>query len=348
MHLNLIVQQLVFSIFLINIVECFEPITMTALGTAVAGAGYWLFGDGGTKRREKVADTLNYCSYYECCTPKHIVYDIEGLKADLQKKLFGQHIVNATLIPALRAHVKNLHKSEKPLVMSFHGNIGTGKNHVADLIIKHFYKAGENSTYVYKYRARKDFPVESEVDQYRVKLMDDISKAIKKCARSIFVFDEVEKIPAGVFESIASILDYHSHVSGMDFRQAIFIFLTNAGGDEIAHALDKIMEKGTFREQTKMNDFEYIAEIAAYNIKGGLKKSSIITSGLIDHFLPFLPLERRHIENCVRAEFEKLNREPEEDEISHIIEEYVSYQGLFSKYGCKRLNKKIQAMTEEW
>lgn len=82
--------------------------------------------------------------------------------------LFGQHIVNATLIPALRAHVKHLRTSEKPLVMSFHGTMGTGKNHVTDLIIKRFYKKGENSKYVYKYRARKDFPLESEVDKYRV------------------------------------------------------------------------------------------------------------------------------------------------------------------------------------
>lgn len=136
------------------------------------GASYWLFGasEDASKRREKVADGLNYCSYVECCTPKHIVYDIEGLKADLQKKLYGQHIVNATLIPALRAHVNNLHISEKPLVMSFHGNMGTGKNHVTDLIIKHFYKSGENSAYVHKYRARKDFPVESEVNHYRVSM----------------------------------------------------------------------------------------------------------------------------------------------------------------------------------
>lgn len=135
-----------------------------------SGAGYWLFGskENGGSRREKIRDTVDYCSYFECCTSKHIVYDIEGLKADLQQRLYGQHIVNATLIPALRAHVKNLDSSEKSLVMSFHGTMGTGKNHVSDLIIKHFYKNGENSKYVHRYRARKDFPVESEVDQYRV------------------------------------------------------------------------------------------------------------------------------------------------------------------------------------
>lgn len=143
----------------------------------------------------------------------------------------------------------------------------------------------------------------------------EIETAIRSCKQSLFVFDEVEKMPAGVFESIASILDYHSHVEGVDFRKAIFIFLTNAGGDEIANALEGIMAKGTYREQTKIQDFEYIAEVAAYNVKGGLKKASIITSGLIDHFLPFLPLERRHIASCVKAEFRKLEHNPKEEDV---------------------------------
>lgn len=144
----------------------------------------------------------------------------------------------------------------------------------------------------------------------------EIEAASRLCKKSIFVFDEVEKMPAGVFESVASMLDYHSHVDGNDFRQSIFIFLTNAGGDEIANALEGIMAKGTYREQTEIHDFEYIAEVAAYNVKGGLKKASIIKSGIIDHFLPFLPLERRHVANCVRAEFRKLNRVPTEENVT--------------------------------
>lgn len=119
-------------------------------------------------RRDKLRDTVDPCNYYECCTPKHIIDDIDGLKADLQKRLFGQHIVNSTLIQTLRAHINNIESSEKPLVMSFHGTMGTGKNHVTDLIIKNFYKYGENSKYVHRYRARKDFPVDSEVEIYRV------------------------------------------------------------------------------------------------------------------------------------------------------------------------------------
>lgn len=149
----------------------------------------------------------------------------------------------------------------------------------------------------------------------QVRLMKEIEEAISSCQRSIFVFDEVDKMPSGVFESIATVFDYHSTFGKIDFRQAIFIFLTNAGGNEISMALDSMMAKGTYREQTKIHDFEIIAETAAYNVKGGLNKASIITSGLIDHFLPFLPLERRHIANCVRAEYKKLNKEPKEEDV---------------------------------
>lgn len=98
----------------------------------------------------------------------YIPFDIEGLKEDLQDNLFGQHIVNVTLIPALRSHINNLQRSQKPLVMSFHGTPGTGKNYVADMIVKHFYTRGDNSKYVYRYRGRIDFPLESEVNFYRV------------------------------------------------------------------------------------------------------------------------------------------------------------------------------------
>lgn len=139
--------------------------------------------------------------------------------------------------------------------------------------------------------------------------------AVRACSRSIFIFDEVDKMPSGVFESIASLLDHHSHIDGVDFRKSIFIFLSNAGGTEIGNALDGIMSKGRYREQTNIQDFEQIAEAAAYNVKGGLKSASMITSSLIDHFMPFLPLEKRHVERCVYAEFRRLNKIPTDEQI---------------------------------
>lgn len=122
-------------------------------------------------------------------------------------------------------------------------------------------------------------------------------------------------MPPGVFESIASLLDHHTHINFVDFRKAIFIFLSNAGGVEISNALENHMNSGKYREQTGIHDYERILEAAAYNLEGGLKNAGIITSSLIDHFVPFLPLEKRHIEKCVRKQFERLGKNPTDEDV---------------------------------
>lgn len=122
-------------------------------------------------------------------------------------------------------------------------------------------------------------------------------------------------MPAGVFESITSLLDHHSNVYGVDFRSSIFIFLSNAGGTEISDALEDLMRHGKYREQTTIYNFERIAETGAYNVDGGLKHTGMISSSLIDHFVPFLPMEKRHIEKCIVAEFKRLGQIATEEQI---------------------------------
>lgn len=134
-------------------------------------AGYWLGwtkNDEGKTRTERIVDNVKNAHFFEFCSTPYIPYDIETLKLELQDHLYGQHIVNATLIPALRSHINHIHHSQKPLVMSFHGTPGTGKNYVSDMIVKHFYAKGDQSKFVHKFRGRIDFPLESEVDFYRV------------------------------------------------------------------------------------------------------------------------------------------------------------------------------------
>lgn len=147
----------------------------------------------------------------------------------------------------------------------------------------------------------------------QTRLWREILDAIIKCKRSIFVFDEIEHMSAGIFEMLFSILDYHNHIGYTDFRHAIFIFLTNAGGNAISNVLEGLMARGVIREQTKIQDFEPILETYAENINDKMK--SIVTSGLIDHFIPFLPLERRHIADCVRIVYKKLNRKHSREDI---------------------------------
>lgn len=149
--------------------------------------------------------------------------------------------------------------------------------------------------------------------------------AAKACSRSLFIFDEVDKIPAGVLDSLTSIIDHHNTVDGVNLRHATFIFLSNAGGTEISDKLLQLTANGMLREETQLYHFEKMTETAAYNIMGmeftlpsmlstilnkmpfvgGLRKANMIEASLIDHFIPFLPLEKRHIEKCIISDFKR-------------------------------------------
>lgn len=289
---------------------------------------------------------LTYCRYNECCIDDYIPADIygnfekqilyfnfenniffifvfffllilyKGLERDLKNKLYGQHIVVKHLIPALRGQFNNNRQSKKPLVISFHGTPGTGKNYVSDFIANRLYKNGLQSRYVYKFLGRADFPLSSQSSHYGAELTRKVRDAIMLCPRSLFIFDEVDKMPPGVFESLTSLLDHHTYLNGYDFRQATFIFLSNTAGVAISTHLADLMKQGKWREDTQLQDFEKIIEIGAYNLQGGLQKASIIESHLIDHYIPFLPLEKEHVKKCIIEEYGKyVLRAPDEEKI---------------------------------
>ncbi len=52
-----------------------------------------------------------------------------------------------------------------------------------------------------------------------------VEQTVKECENSLFVFDETDKIPIGLVDSIKAYIDYHSEVDGIDFRKSVFIFL---------------------------------------------------------------------------------------------------------------------------
>lgn len=48
---------------------------------------------------------------------------------------------------------------------------------------------------------------------------------VSACARSIFIFDEMDKMHAGLIDAIKPFLDYYDHLDGVSYQKAIFIFL---------------------------------------------------------------------------------------------------------------------------
>lgn len=178
-----------------------------------------------------------------------------GLRVDLENKLFGQHIASRIILKAVSGFMSN-DNPKKPLVLSLHGWTGTGKNFVSELIAENIYKEGMDSNFVHVFTSEHHFPHSSQIDTYRVwwvklytlswntvtlcccaflyecacvspqsQLQQWIKGNVSNCARSMFIFDEMDKMHPGLIDSIKPYLDYYDKLDGISYRKAIFIFL---------------------------------------------------------------------------------------------------------------------------
>jgi ATP-dependent Clp protease ATP-binding subunit ClpA len=331
-----LIRYVLITSALLQIAFTIEPITTSIV--VAAGAFF------GTKYFDKIK--LNsYCKYHECCMPNLIPHDILSLKEKLENKLFGQHIVQDKMFKAIASHYENIEKSKKPLVMTFHGKQGTGKNYVASMIAEAIFEKGTKSQYFHLFHGSQ-YEGGDRVYEHQREIKKEIFDAVEKCPYSVFVFDEVDKMPPKIFNTITSVLDHHGIVRGKDFTKSIFIFLTNYGGDEITKILYQLVKfDGLFREETKLHHFESIVRNDVFHQEGGLQESNLIKSAVIDFYLPFLPLEKKHVKKCIEAEYINFGREYVTEDMVKEIMNYVGFHEdtSFSHTGCKTVYAKVQA-----
>lgn len=77
---------------------------------------------------------------------------------------------------------------------------------------------------------------------------------------------------------------------------------------------------------------------------GGLWHSELIQKHLITAFVPFLPLERKHVKMCIENVLVLKNITATTDLVNKVADE-LQYSpgrtGLFSTSGCKRVEEKV-------
>ncbi|XP_060697117.1 torsin-1A-like [Hemiscyllium ocellatum] len=286
-----------------------------------------------------------YIHYIKCedCDENWIELDIKGLEEDFTNKLFGQHIASEVIIKALKGSASNPNP-QKPLTMSLHGYSGTGKNFVSRLIAQNLYRKGLDSKYVHMFVSTLHFPHVQFIDQYQSNLRGWIHGNVSQCARSMFIFDEMDKMHPGLINAIKPFLEYSSVVDKVDYRKAIFIFLSNTGGDKISEFTLNILMNGKERESIKLSQLEEeLSSTVFNNSNSGFWQTALIQNNLIDHFIPFLPLEFKHVESCVRAEIASRGKSISESIVSTIASNMVYYpeEKLLSLKGCKTVASKV-------
>jgi len=318
--------------------ESIEPITTgLAVGTAMLGSLMISF-------YPKLKS-----HFFEVCDDQWINPRMVDLQTNLTARLHGQHLVIAPVVQALRAHIRNPNPS-KALVMSFHGWTGNGKNYVSNIIADHLYKEGRNSKFVHTFIATHHFPHNSQIDIYKDQLREWIMTNTSMCERSLFIFDEIDKQPEGLIEAVKPFLDHYNKIGGINYRRNVFIFLSNAGGNEISQHAYEQWQKGGIREDLTLHEMEEIIHNTAFNEEGGLRRSSVLDKNLVSIFIPFLPMERRHIVLCIEDDLHFKNVTVKRHIVEKIADEMrfsPSDTKLYSNTGCKRVSDKVDLVIEE-
>uniref|UniRef100_A0A493TRV5 Torsin-1A n=1 Tax=Anas platyrhynchos platyrhynchos TaxID=8840 RepID=A0A493TRV5_ANAPP len=265
------------------------------------------------------------CRLLECCNVKDTL-NFSVVKMDLERKVFGQHLAVQLVLRALNANIHSK-RPKKPLVMSFHGWTGTGKTFLSSIIAENLYQPGApRRRFVHHFNTVLHFPHASHVHLYKEQLQNWIRGNVSACPRSLFIFSEMDQMPHGLIDSITPFLGYHEEIDGVYYGKAIFIFLNNAGGDKITEiALDY------WRRPKGREDIPYLCP-------------QLIQKNLIDYFIPFLPLEYKHVKECVREEL-RAQGHPEDEgiitEIASSMIDYPSEEDIYSSKGCKTVASRV-------
>uniref|UniRef100_A0A8C2C5G3 Torsin family 1 n=1 Tax=Cyprinus carpio TaxID=7962 RepID=A0A8C2C5G3_CYPCA len=274
----------------------------------------------------------------EDCNEKWINFSKYGLKYDLETKLYGQHVAAQVILKTVTGFMNN-ENPKKPLVLSFHGSTGTGKTFASQLIAKNIYKKKTISSFVHLFSVTAHFPHKEKIDTYKTQLQEWIRGNVSICPHSMFIFDEMDKMHLGLIDILRPYLDFSENLNGVSYRKAIFIFLSNAGGEKIVEVALDFWKDGREREEIQLKDLETALSLSVFNNKNsGFWHTSLIDKNLVDFFVPFLPLEYKHIIQCGLAEMVSKGHAPDKEVVETMARDlnyFPKEERVFSMQGCK-------------
>ena len=278
------------------------------------------------------------------CLDSEFVKNISGIGDALKEKLHGQHIAQKIITVALQNHF-NKNNARKPLVLSFHGWTGTGKNYVSSIITEHIFKDKMHSSFLHKFIVPLHFPHKSEVNTYNEHIKQWIRGNISHCRKGgLFIFDEMDKIHPGMMGTIKdAILDFRGKSPSAGYQNMVFIFLSNSGGQAINdHVLRHVFD-GKLRESLTLSELENLFYKMTKDTPD-MWFADLVKEDVIDHIVPFLPLERMHIKQCIRKDLRNKGfnfKETIVTDVADQMEYFPPGHEFFSVSGCKKVSSRV-------
>lgn len=271
----------------------------------------------------------------------HIHMDVDKFEHVFDQNVFGQHIAKYVLTNTLRNISKRMQNDTKlssnPLVFSFHGWTGVGKNFVTKQLLYGF-----DNARVTTFLVPLHFPHNSEDERYKDEIQRWVKGNITMCYVNLFVFDEMDKATPGLLEGLLNVMKQIQLIE-MEKTWIIFLFLSNSRGHQINNFLFTEMSRGKQRNEIT---YDQILPVLNEDKSSDEWYKEFNRQALIDTFVPFLPLSKHHVHQCIEKDLLKKGRQPSAELIDLISDEMHYIQPIkdgdtFSITGCKRVSDKV-------
>merc|ERR1711970_571350 len=206
-----------------------------------------------------------------------------------------------------------------------------------------------DSRFINYYSSTRHFKEADKVIEYGATLQHEIESNLTVCDRQLYIFDEARRYPPKLLDSLAQYFDQGSPQSSKAAR-SVFMFIYE-GDEPVVEWAIELNRGGINRDDITLRQAE--ERLVPYVMGDeSLQESTLVRNGLIQHHLPFLPLEQAHVRRCIRDAILSSGKRPTKEDLEEMIDtvhsEVVFYhEETFSTFGCKKITSKVRALLDQ-
>ncbi len=172
-----------------------------------------------------------------------------------------------------------------------------------------------------------------------------IFRNLSSCAINLVIFDELENASEAVVKGIERVLTDLKELR-LNSTRIVVVLISSSGGTHINSLVYDHFRTGISRE-----------DIRTANVLESLKATeaaqwvlNLHSEGLIDEVVPFLPLERKHVAQCIELDVEtKRETCANPHVVAQVLNELEFFpqdDPLYSVAGCRRVGTKVDLVLE--
>ena len=268
------------------------------------------------------------------------------LEEELHKRVVGQQEAIESISDAVRRSKAGLQDSKRPIgSFIFLGTTGVGKTELAKALADFLFNNENAMTRIdmseYQERHAVSRLIGAPPGYVGYDEGGQLTEAVRRKPYSVILLDEIEKAHPDVFNILLQVLDDGRLTDNkgrvVNFKNTIIIMTSNMGSHIIQESFEKINElnKDEILAKTKLEVYE-------------LLKKSIRPEFLnrIDEVIMFEPLTRDNVTEIVRIQFNQIQKQLAEQQITINITqeaiEWLSELGYDPQFGARPVKRVIQ------